>query len=273
MRKIIPFIVFMSTLLIFSCVSVEYTKTGKEYEPLSADKEVKLLLSSLPRSKYEEIGVVRIKGGSAEVQIKRAKQIARQKGGHGIIPAEKKSGPQEKKGFTPGAVVVGIETEEGTAETAEGGKEGGRAFLVVRLVDREEEKIEKEKELPSGAEPPDYSSLKRATFKQLVEDYNSLREEMFRGELYPRKFYKVPFKFREFAGRSDRLLLLTTRSGKLRVYMIVPGNKLAGIREKIRNKKPLDFVYSPVDVHRTKRGTWPILKFIDDVPGDSKGRQ
>lgn len=240
MRTIFSFVVFAFSISLVSCVSVDYVKTGKEYDPLPSDTEVKLLLASFPETRFEEIGTVRVSGGSEEVQIDRAKQIARQKGGQGIMP-KKKGGDS-------------AELPEDTVE-----------FRVVRLTGRADDKGgEPKKELINPAlESIDYSKLEEAAYEQLLEDDKSLKEETFKGSFLPKKTLKIPAELKKYCKEKEKIVVISADGPEEKLLLIVPRDTVKQIRSLIKKKQKVNIVYSPVGVYKKKNDMYPVLKFID----------
>ena len=118
MKRIILYIYCIS-FVIPACSSVEYRQTGKIYSPLPDDIQVKLLLESLPEQKYEKIGIISFAGGSYDDQVEEAKEIARQKGGDGIIPRTEGTKNETKGGFSSGSFIAGADTSYVTYDNDE----------------------------------------------------------------------------------------------------------------------------------------------------------
>ncbi len=119
---------------------------------------------------------------------------------------------------------------------------------------------------PNRGDLVDYNNLPRASVKQLTKEYGSLREDLFRGSLYPKRFFKIPRKLRKHAQNKERLILVSTKSGKFKVLMFISKNMVGEFKKKIKSKDRLDFVYSPVDVYKRKRRrAIPVIKFVDEI--------
>ena len=250
MIRIILHFLCAFSIFMMSCVSVEYTKTGKEYDPLPAGEDVKLLLASLPENKYEDVGTVRVKGGSEEKQIERAKEAARQKGGNGIMQAEKGDDTAEKES----SFFSFLSSEV-------------REFQIVRIDDRPSP--ESNQDVSDDGDdkkniPTDYSSLEKASYKQLINDYASLKDQLFKSTLYPKKILKIPASFKKYSIKGDKLILLSTEDGKKKLYLITEGNN-KHLKSLIKDKKKLSFVYYPVAVYKKKNEKYPVLMFVDEI--------
>ncbi|MDY6934644.1 MAG: hypothetical protein SVZ03_10550 [Spirochaetota bacterium] len=245
---------------LFACSTAKFVRTGSVYPSLPRGEEVKVVVWG-DQGKYEVIGVVEIGESSLESRIRKAKSIARDNGGDAIMP----------KGIT---------------DENELNKIGGgfllQSFLVLRTKAEKQMIEEKKVDIVSKIEPerdffesveeeesqtvediqPDAENLPRATFKLLIEEYATLRDEKFRGSLYPVKFTKVPSELRSYVERDRKLLLLKTKSGRYSLYLIVPENKGKRIGSIIGTNKKLDFVYTPVTVYRSK---YPVLKYLGEI--------
>jgi hypothetical protein len=252
--------------LILSCTSVEYIKIGNEFPSLAETDDVQVFMSSNPAQKYEKIGLVRIRGGSLEKRIEEAKEYAREKGGNAVIARE-----------------IGALSDPATDEVVE--KVGAstyetQEFSIIKLetggtsiakADKLEEATESEKGKGSKEQDEnilsllDLNSIPRASYSQLINNYKSLQGKMFRGTLYPKKIYKIPPALKEGTESGDRLVLLTTKSGKNNIYLIVGSDKVPSFQNKIKSGEILDFVYSPFNVYTSKAGKQPVIKFVEEV--------
>ena len=251
---------------VLSCTSTEYIKTGNEYPSLEASEDIQVFTTSKPEQKYETIGLIRIRGGSLEKRIEESKVYARQKGGNAVIVRE-----------------AGILTEPGTdnvMEKVEPSTYETQEFVIIKLetdkslakadaVDEPEDDAVPAEDLDAGLQDKmsslDYSSIPRATYSQLIKDYKSLQGKMFRGSLYPKKTYKIPASLKEGTEAGDRLVLLTTRSGRNNIYLVVGNDKISSFQNKIKSGEILDFVYSPFNVYTSRTGKKPVIKFVEEI--------
>jgi len=268
MQRIFILLLFLCIYGVFlSCMSAEFIKTGDEFIPLAENEEVLLFTSSNPQLKYQTIGLLRIRGGKFEDRVGKAKQYAMKKGGNGIIARE-----------------VGILTEPGTDNVIE--KIGTstyetQEFVIIKYEgDISAAKIAQAEAAKSGDQKEDsgllekgsidYSTVPRATYKQLISDYKSLQGNIFQGSLYPKKIFKIPSSLNINAQAGDRLILLTTKSQKNKLYLMINKDQIPDFRKKISSGELMDFVYSPLDVYKTKEGTYPVIKFVEEIPKEAK---
>ncbi|MBN1410711.1 MAG: hypothetical protein JW969_07685 [Spirochaetales bacterium] len=86
MKRILYFFI---PFLLVGCISVKYINTGGEYKALPATTEVKVFLSKLPDTGYDEIGILVIGAlkdeNLMEQSLNEAKQKARAVGGNALI--------------------------------------------------------------------------------------------------------------------------------------------------------------------------------------------
>ncbi len=239
-------------LLSFSCMSVEFKKTGEVYSPLSEDIEVQEFITSFPNQKYEEIGILSVEGGSEEERIEEAKEIARENGGDGVIAKSLQDNGDESDFDIEGNQIANSDVQE---------------FIIVKLEENEPDDtgfmVDRDSGKRGGA--IDFSTLPRATYKQLVDDSGSIQGEMFRGKLLPRKLYKIPSSLKEYTEDGDKIVLLSTKSGKYKILLIVPNSKIDILKKKIKSRKMIDFAYSPVTVFKTRKGKRPVIEFVAEV--------
>jgi hypothetical protein len=72
--------------MIVGCTSTSFVKTGKTYQPLSVNAEVKVFSAQKPENNtFEEIGIFTVAGGNLQMRIDLARKKAREVGGNGII--------------------------------------------------------------------------------------------------------------------------------------------------------------------------------------------
>ncbi|MEL6547466.1 MAG: hypothetical protein AAFQ82_22775 [Myxococcota bacterium] len=62
-----------------------FVLTGKTRAALGEKAPVQPYLTGVPETAYEEIGVVEVRGHSLAVRVARAQEVARAKGGNGVI--------------------------------------------------------------------------------------------------------------------------------------------------------------------------------------------
>ena len=65
--------------------TASFVLTGKARAALSEKAPVQPYLTGVPETPYEEIGVVEVRGHSLAVRVARAQEVARAKGGNGVI--------------------------------------------------------------------------------------------------------------------------------------------------------------------------------------------
>ncbi|MFH0974916.1 MAG: hypothetical protein V1874_03940 [Spirochaetota bacterium] len=264
MQRMFKFLFFLCISgILFSCTSAEFIKTGNEFSPLGDNEEIEVFNNIKPAQKYQEIGLLRVRGGKTEKRIEDAKNYARKKGGNGIVVRE-----------------IGILTEPGTenvAEKVENTTYDTQEFVIIKLegdkIASRQDTIEGSQAITTGIpvlNPDkipsfDYSIIPRATYKQLINDYKSLQGKMFQGSLYPKKMYKIPSSLKDNTEAGDRLILLTTKTGKNNVYIIANKENIPLFKEKIKSGEILNFIYSPVQVYTTKAGDQPVIKFIEEI--------
>lgn len=273
--KNLKLIIIVLVFTFSSCMKAQFIRTGEVYPPLSPADEIQLFLPEDGKVKYNEIGVLRVMGGSEEKRIVKAKETARENGGDAIIArAAGESGSAgtgtEGEGFEIPRRPTSYETQE---------------FIIAKLLEKLSDKTDSSNipsEEPQKTEVPDqffeediakkpeltqenYKLLPRATYAQLIKDYKSLKGEMFRGMLYPKKIFKVPGSVKKLSQKGDKVVLLTTESGKTSIYILVPTGSLQTFKEKIRAKKEIDFVYSPLSAIRIKGKKRPVVKYVDEV--------
>ena len=266
MQKIFKLLFFLCIFgFLFSCISTDYIKTGNEYPSLAESDDIKVFTSSKPEQKYEMIGLIRIRGGSLEKRQEEAKAYAREKGGNAVIARE--IGILTEPGTDNVVEQIGTstyETQEFVIIKIEGGRSVAKSADAKDNTENDDLALS-DADMPDKPTSLDYSTIPRATYNQLINDYKSLQGKMFRGMLYPKKIYKIPSALRASTERGDRLILLSTKSGKSSLYLIISNDKISAFHNKIKSGEVLDFVYSPVQVYTSKAGTKPVIKFVEEI--------
>jgi hypothetical protein len=288
MRKIYTILIIcFSSAILFSCMSTKYIKTGEELSPLSWNDEIIIYDTSKPEKHYQKIGLLRISGGDKQGRIEKAKLFARKKGGDAIIVRDEGIITDPETGDTikettesshkiqefviiklSGDVISASLPEKGKdeegAETGPGEESEGGTGEVPGVT-------EGDTDLPSltgeeaGPDIIDYSGLPRATYGELVNNYKTLEGKKFRGALIPKKIYKVPASLETVAGTDDRLVMLTTKSGRSRLFMLINKSRIPDFVTMIKAGETLEFVYSPAGVYSSGRADYPVLHFIEEI--------
>jgi len=88
MKKIYFLTILFSLLLFMQCAMASYTRTGKKYSQLPVNTHVDVIMRAVPNYKVEQIGIVKLQGGTLNMQIEKAKKIARKNGANVIILTE-----------------------------------------------------------------------------------------------------------------------------------------------------------------------------------------
>ncbi|HNV45819.1 MAG TPA: hypothetical protein PKJ16_02180 [Spirochaetota bacterium] len=188
---------------------------------------------------YDTIGTVEVRSSSADKRLAEAKRVARANGGDVIMPR----GGEEKHPSIQTFLVL----KSRPAQPLDTGKD-------IAIKDRK----------GSDVDGGDFGKLPRATYKMLVHDYRDLKDEKFRGSLYPVRFVKRPPRaLRRHGGEDDAVLLMSTKSGRSRLYVIVPEEKVDDIKESIKERARINFIYTPVSLHTERGKRYPVLRLID----------
>ena len=234
--------------------SYKVVLTGTPQPPLTEKDEVKVLAWG-QAGDYIQIGIVDVGDYSLEKRIELAKKVARLSGGNIIMPKleHDPSKDEKKKSYIlQKFLILRAKTDEEKMAEEAAGK------LMVSKKGKTEDTGEEE----GGEEAKDYSKLPRAKYKLLIEDVASLKGEKFQGSLYPIRFYNIPRNLREHTGKNKKLLLLSTRSGKSKVLLIIPKSTYKKFSAMAKSNKKLKFVYTPVTVYKSK---YPVLEYIDEI--------
>jgi len=97
-RVIIGLVALFLFSYLAACTMGSFTKTGNSYPALSEDAQVDVVMRSKPDYKYEVLGIAEVKGGSLDMQLDKARAIARENGGDVVIMAETGSNYQITNG-------------------------------------------------------------------------------------------------------------------------------------------------------------------------------
>jgi hypothetical protein len=231
--------ILCSFVILCSCTYSKFVLTGNKYDPLPEEKEVKVIPWG-NQADYDVIGVVEIGESDIETRINEAKSIARMNGGDTVAP----------KGIEAG-------------DASEEGDVGYRLQSFMILKSREVQETAKVEE-PPREEPPRVETAAaedypKASFKLLREEYASLKGQKFQGALYPYRFRDIPTQIIGFVEGDKKLLELRTKSGKARLYLLLPGDQVEVFENMIKSRNIIKFVYTPLTVYRRK---YPVVDFI-----------
>lgn len=258
MKRLILHIVLLS-LFFYGCeTQSSFVLTGVKQSPLAENAEVKVVAWGDPGN-YEAIGIADVGQYNLEERILEAKRIARLHGGDVIMPKglrDKESVKDDSgEGYLLQSFLI-LKTKEEMPEVA-----------MVKDVGKIEKKedVQEDVEKSSIESPKKYANLPKATIKLLINDYRSLKGELFRGSLYPKRYFKMPRRLRSHARGGKKLVLVSTRSGKYKIFLFVPESMKGRLQGIIKNQGKLNFVYTPVDVYVTARGKYPVLEFVDEI--------
>ncbi len=230
--------IILSVIFTCSCSYSRFVLTGNTYPSLPSDSTVKVIAWE-DEGKYDVIGIVEIGESSISSRIEEAKRLARKHGGDAILPKGKEG--------------QGLEAND-TGYLLQN-------FMVLRKKEKEPAIVENitEESLPKHDMSYENTNLPRATYKLLLEEYESLRGEKFRGSLFPTKFFKIPAEIDTFAKGNKKLLQLKTKSGSKMLLLLVPKDNTRIFSKMIKSKEKLNFVYTPVTVYKSK---YPVLEFL-----------
>ncbi len=258
MKRLILHIVLLS-LFFYGCeTQSRFVLTGVKQSPLAENAEVKVVAWGDPGN-YEAIGIADVGQYNLEERIQEAKRIARLHGGDVIMPKGLRNTESMKdnngEGYLLQSFII-LKTKEEMPEVA-----------MVKDVGKIEKKEDMQDDVAKSSResPKQYTNLPRATYKLLINDYRSLKGELFRGSLYPKRYFKMPRRLRSHAGGDKKLVLVSTRSGKYKLFLFVPESMTDRLQGIIKNQGKLNFVYTPVDVYVTAREKYPVLEFVDEI--------
>jgi hypothetical protein len=257
MKRIILSILLLT--IFFSCeTQSRFVLTGVKQPPLAENAEVKVVAWGDPGN-YEAIGIADVGQYNLEERINEAKRIARLHGGDVIMPKglrDKESiKDTESEGYLIQSFLI-LKKKEEMPEVA-----------VVKDVGKIEKKddIHDDMEESSNVPQKNYANLPRATYKLLLNDYKSLKGELFQGSLYPKRYFRTPRILRSHAGANKRLLMVSTKSGKYKIFLFVPESMTDRFQGIIKNRGRFNFVYTPLDVYVTGKGRYPVLEYVDEI--------
>lgn len=108
-------------------------------------------------------------------------------------------------------------------------------------------------------EPADFNSCPRVPYRILKADYEFLKDERFRGIVFPERIINVPPVLSKFSEKGSQIVIAGTNEKKYTIYVIIPKNKIKRVVEFIAKKKPLYFLYTPVALYKDV----PVVKLID----------
>lgn len=265
-------IIVLFSIFLYTCSLSQFVLTGKQYPPLPESSEVKVVAWG-DQGRYEIIGIVDIGETSLDKRIEEAKRVARNNGADIIMPKVARNGEElssSNSGFLLQSFLVMRTKEEVSNEIGDEIKEEERQVDILKSSSEEMDEgkesyltdIDTVKDTDTDADRMqlNYRDLPRATFKLLVEEYETLKGERFRGSLFATKLSKIPAELSLESGDYKGFLETTTKTGKYKLYLLIPKDDTLDFTKMIKSKERLNFVYTPVTVYRSK---YPVLEFLD----------
>ena len=230
----------LTALLMISCTSVEFVKTGEEYPALNESDEVQVLLT-IDKNQYDEIGIADIGGVSLPVRIEKAKQIARSKGGNVVVP-------------------VTMCTEEAQKRMRSGYIIQSFYILKTKAVAAIPKETAQSKQITIPVEEEFMPEKQAATFTQLLQQYPALQGQPFTNSMVPLRFYKIPPSLLVY-GLSEYKLCLMQFDADNTVLVFIPQEKITIIKKSIDNRNTIPVDFTPLGVYK---GKYPVLKMLSE---------
>jgi len=126
----------------------------------------------------------------------------------------------------------------------------------------QEKAISQESVKEQKAKPkPDYSNLTTIPYNILAGEYASLKEEKFKAELYPKRIADIPNELAITAKKNKKLVVLGTKKGDNKQYLIIQKDKVSIFERAIKSGKTIKFVFSPVALYNS----CPVIELIDII--------
>lgn len=142
-----------------------------------------------------------------------------------------------------------VELEEDTEEVLE--------EELIQEKATPQKSVEEQKAKPK----PDYSNLTTIPYNILAGEYAGLKEEKFKAELYPKRIADIPNELAITAKKSKKLVVLGTKKGDNKQYLIIQKDKVGIFERAIKSGKTIKFVFSPVALYNS----CPVIELIDII--------
>jgi hypothetical protein len=221
---------------------------------------------------YEVIGYAEVPGETIQDRIKNAEKYARAFGGDVLMPKGVTTREQLTntyrdrviQGFLvwrkkPSAVSVPPITVidvGGPKQVAVGEKDKKNVEPLLQDIS------EKSKAQVAKEEYPIYGKLPRLTYNKLLENGGDIKGRNYRGASFALKLFKIPDDLGISIDATKRMVMLATRSGENKLFLVVPSDREKFFQTLIKSDKVFEFVYTPLGIYKEK---FPVLEFIDEM--------
>ncbi len=224
---------------------------------------------------YEVIGYAEVKGDTIQDRIKAAEKYARAFGGDVLMPKGVTSREQlmntyrdrATQGFliwrkkasaasTPPITVIDVDGPKKIPATQANDQ-------VRKTQDPLLQDLPEKTKTPEVKENyPIYGALARLTYNKLQENGADVKGQNFRGASFALKLFKIPEDLGIDAGADKRMVMLATRSGENKLFLVIPADKEKFFQDLIKSDKVFEFVYTPLGIYKEK---FPVLQFVDEM--------
>ncbi len=222
---------------------------------------------------YEVIGYAEVKGDTIQDRIKGAEKYARAFGGDVLMPKGVTSREQltntyrdrATQGFliwrkrasaasTPPITVIDVNGPRQIPVNPSGDKKMQDSLL--------QDVPEKSKTPELKEDYPIYGKLARLTYNKLQENGSDIKGQNFRGASFALKLFKVPDDLGLDVTTDKRMVMLATRSGENKLFLIIEAGREKFFQDLIKSDKVFEFVYTPIGIYKEK---FPVLQFVDEM--------
>ncbi|HEY1405112.1 MAG TPA: hypothetical protein VF857_00745 [Spirochaetota bacterium] len=226
---------------------------------------------------YEVIGYAEVQGDTIQDRIKNAERYARAFGGDVLMPKGVTTREQLTNTYrdrlTQGFLIWRKKPSPVSVPPITVIDVGGPRQIPVPPTEDKEKKnkepllqdlTEKPRTVttPAKEEFPIYGKLPRLTYNKLLENGADVKGQNFRGASFALKLFKVPEDIGLDIGADKRMVMLATRSGENKLFLVVTPEKEKYFQDLIKSDKIFEFVYTPLGIYKDK---FPVLQFVDEM--------
>ena len=102
------------------------------------------------------------------------------------------------------------------------------------------------------------NDAERIAYVDLVSGIDEHRGATYAATSVPIRFFDIPRNFSYQTAPSDKVLMMTDRSGGERVFLIVPQDMISHFKTNMVSNKEMDYLYTPLGIYNK----FPLLRLV-----------
>jgi hypothetical protein len=98
----------------------------------------------------------------------------------------------------------------------------------------------------------------RIAYADLVSGIDTYRGATYAATSVPIRFFDIPRNFSYQTAPSDKVLMMTDRTGGERVFLIVSQDMVSSFKSNMVSNKEIDYLYTPLGIYNK----FPLLRLV-----------